>query len=132
MYVKKVKYFKDYKLKVLFSDDKTKIVDIEPIITKSKRVFKPLLDLDFFKQVSLDHPEHPLGIRWPNDADICPDVLYEMGVEVKKASSSSIISNAPKWVNSKIRKTKNKLSKAKTTLKSASTQSKKHRPMKTG
>jgi hypothetical protein len=92
MYVKKVKYFKDYKLEILFSDEKTKIVDIEPIIAKSKRIFKPLLDVDFFKQVSLDHAEHPLGIRWPNDADICPDVLYEMGVEVKKAFSLPTIS----------------------------------------
>lgn len=108
MHVKKVKYFKDYKLKILFGDDTTKIVDIEPIIAKSKRVFKPLLNIDFFKQVSLDHTEHPLGIRWPNDADICPDVLYEMGVEVKKASSASTISKATKWDNPKIRKTKNR------------------------
>lgn len=89
MYVKKVEYYKDYKLKILFSDNKTKIVDIEPIILKSKRFFKPLLNVEFFKRVSLDHVENPLGIRWPNDADICPDVLYEMGVEVKKEVKST-------------------------------------------
>lgn len=84
MFVKKVEYFEDYKLKILFSDNKTKIVDIEPIIIKSKKVFKPLKDIEFFKKVSLDNEECPLGIRWPNDADICPDVLYEIGEEVKQ------------------------------------------------
>jgi hypothetical protein len=82
MFVKKVEYFKEYKLKILFNDDKVKIVDIKPIIINSKKTFKPLMNIEYFKKVSLDNDKCPLGIRWPNDADICPDVLYEIGEEV--------------------------------------------------
>lgn len=89
MRIKKVEYVKDYKLKILFSDKKTKIVDIEPIIKKSKVLFHPLKDVEYFKKVSLDDNEYPLSICWPNGADICPDVLYEIGVEVKDKKISS-------------------------------------------
>lgn len=83
MRVKKVEYVNEYKLKLLFSDKKEKIVDIEPIINKSKGLFHPLRDIEYFKKVSLDDKEYPLSICWPNGADICPDVLYEIGKEVK-------------------------------------------------
>jgi hypothetical protein len=85
MRVKKVQYISDYKLKILFSDGKTKIVDIESIIDKSKKVFLPLKDTEYFKQVALDDPEYPLSICWPNGADICPDLLYEIGIEIRVA-----------------------------------------------
>lgn len=79
MRIKKVEYVNGYKLKILFSDKKTKIVDIEPIIKKSKGLFHPLKDIEYFKQVSLDDTQYPLSICWPNGADLCPDVLYRMG-----------------------------------------------------
>jgi Protein of unknown function (DUF2442) len=88
MRVKKVEYATEYKLKLLFSDNKLKIVDIEPIINKSKRLFHPLRDIEYFKKVSLDDDEYPLSICWPNGADICPDVLYEMGEEIKEKKQS--------------------------------------------
>jgi len=84
MRVKKVEYYKDYKLKLLFSDKKTKIVDVEPIIKKSKGLFHPLKDIEYFKRVSLDDSEYPMSICWPNGADICPDYLYELGVDVEE------------------------------------------------
>lgn len=83
MRVKKVEYIDSYRLKLLFSDNKEKIVDIEPIINKSKGLFHPLRDTEYFKKVSLDDAQYPLSICWPNGADICPDVLYEIGKEVK-------------------------------------------------
>lgn len=83
MKVKKVEYVNKYKLKLLFSDKKEKIVDIEPIINRSKGLFHPLKDLEYFKKVGLDDKEYPLSICWPNGADICPDVLYDMGEEIK-------------------------------------------------
>ncbi len=89
MRVKKVEYVKEYKLKLLFSDSKEKIADIEPIINKSKGLFHPLRDLQYFKKVSLDDKEYPLSICWPNGADICPDVLYEMGKEIKNHKSKT-------------------------------------------
>ncbi len=75
MRVKKVEYYKDYTLKLLFSDKKTKIVDIEPIIQKSKRIFLPLKNIEYFKRVTLDDSEFPVSI--------CPDYLYELGVDVE-------------------------------------------------
>lgn len=81
MRVKKVEYIDGYKLKLLFSDKKTKIVDLSSLVKKGGFYFAPLQDIEFFKQVSLDDEKHPLSIMWPNDADICPDVLYEMGKE---------------------------------------------------
>ncbi len=81
MRVKKVEYINGYKLKLLFSDKKTKIVDLSSLVKKGGFYFAPLQDIELFKQVSLDDEKHPLSIVWPNDADICPDVLYEMGKE---------------------------------------------------
>jgi len=39
MRVKKVTYICDHKLKLLFSDKKTKIVDLEEMLKKSKGIF---------------------------------------------------------------------------------------------
>lgn len=89
MRVKKVEYFSDYKLKILFSDKKTKIVDIQPIINKSKGLFHPLKDIEYFKRVSLDDSEYPMSICWPNGADICPDYLYELGEDVQEPQKTS-------------------------------------------
>lgn len=83
MRVKKVEYFEDYKLRLMFSDKKSKIVDIQPIINKSKGLFHPLKNIDYFKKVSLDDDENPISICWPNGADICPDYLYELGEDVQ-------------------------------------------------
>jgi len=84
MRVKKVEYVKEYKLMLTFSDKKIKIVDIEPIIKKSKGLFHPLKDIEYFKKVSLDDNQFPLSICWPNGADICPDVLYEIGEDAQE------------------------------------------------
>ena len=83
MRVKKVQYLDGYRLKLLFSDKKIKIVDLSNLVKKGGFYFEPLRDIEFFKQASLDDEKYPLSICWPNDADICPDVLYEMGIEVK-------------------------------------------------
>lgn len=88
MRVKKVEYVNDYKLKLLFSDKKTKIVDIAPIIKKSKGLFHPLKDIEYFKRVALDDSEYPVSICWPNGADICPDYLYELGEDVQEQRKS--------------------------------------------
>jgi hypothetical protein len=85
MRVKNVSYVCEYKLKILFSDGKTKIVDLADKIKKGAGVFLALKNLEYFKKVTLD--DCHLSICWPNGADICPDVLYQMGEDVsdKKA-----------------------------------------------
>lgn len=83
MIIKKVEYIDGYKLKLLFNNKKTKIVNLEKIVKNGKGVFLPLKNKDYFKQVSLDDPISPCSICWPNGADICPDVLYNMGKDLK-------------------------------------------------
>jgi hypothetical protein len=81
MKINKVEYIKDYKLMLIFNDKVAKVVDLETMIKSSRGIFLPLRNLDYFKQVSLDDCQ--LSICWPNGADICPDVIYKMGKEVK-------------------------------------------------
>ena len=96
MRVKEVEYIKDYQLKLTFSDKTVKIVDLEKMIKKSRGIFSPLQDLNYFKKVSLD--DCHVSICWPNGADICPDVLYAMGKEIKTQSKSktNTISQQPR------------------------------------
>ena len=89
MRVKKVKYLDGYKLQLLFSDKKIKIVDLSSLINQGGFYFDPLKDIEFFKKVALDDEKHPLSICWPNDADICPDVLYKIGKDVKTTTKKT-------------------------------------------
>lgn len=71
--VKKIEYIEGYKLRLTFGDRVVKVVDFEPYLVKG--VFLPLRDIECFKQVFIDGH----SIAWPNGADFCPDVLYEIG-----------------------------------------------------
>jgi hypothetical protein len=69
-----VRHVKDYVLELTFSDGVRAELDFGPKLATSGGVFEPLKDVEVFKQVRVDHE---LGtIVWPNDVDICPDVLY--------------------------------------------------------
>jgi|tagenome__1003787_1003787.scaffolds.fasta_scaffold17685571_1 Protein of unknown function (DUF2442) len=60
-----------YVVRLGFSDGSTREVDLETELWGP--VFKPLRDLDVFRQVAVDNE---LGtIVWPNGADMDPDVL---------------------------------------------------------
>ncbi len=54
MRVLNVEYLEDYKLKIKFSDKKTKIVDCEEKVKHAKGIFLPLKNVEYFKQVSVD------------------------------------------------------------------------------
>lgn len=83
--IKKVEYIDHYKLKLVFSNRQTKIVDLESVLKKAKNMLVPLKDIDYFKQVETDG----ITLCWPNGVDFCPDVLYEMGKNVKLAKSTA-------------------------------------------
>ena len=88
MRVKKAEYVRDYKIKIVFSDGAIKIVDFKPFLKDAKNLFIPLLDIEYFKNFSVDDTT----ISWPNEVDFCPDVLYEIGKNVqeqKKPKKSS-------------------------------------------
>lgn len=90
--IKKVEYLEGYKLKLLFDDKCVKIVNLENMIKNAKNMFVSLLDVDYFKRVICDD----ITICWPNGVDLCPDVLYKMGKDVKQLTSKRYVSRGIK------------------------------------
>jgi len=80
MRITKVEYLSDYQLKLTFGNKEVRIVDLSEKIHHAKGIFSPLKEIEYFKKVAVDDCQ--LSIFWPNGADICPDVLYEMGKPV--------------------------------------------------
>ncbi len=72
--VENVKYIKDYVLELEFTDGRRAQMDFRKKIFGRGGVFKPLEDIDFFRQVKVDSEAGT--IVWPNDVDLDPDVLY--------------------------------------------------------
>ena len=74
--VKTAKYLKDYKLLLTFDDKQKKVVDFEKALDGFKGpIFKPLKDKNYFKNFTV-----AIGtVVWPNEADVSPDYLYEVG-----------------------------------------------------
>jgi hypothetical protein len=63
-----------YKVELTFSDGVRGTVDLANRIIGRGGVFEPLENPQFFRQLQVDKE---LGtIVWPNNADICPDLLY--------------------------------------------------------
>ena len=77
------RYLQDYKLELAFSDGVKGEIDFKPKIVGRGGVFKPLEEVDFFRQVRVDSEVGT--IVWPNDVDFDPDVLYSeiTGVPIK-------------------------------------------------
>lgn len=83
--VRCVEYVNMYRLKLSFNDGKVKIVDFENRLKEAKNMFLPLRDIEYFKKVKADGTT----IIWPNGLDLCPDVLYEIGKEVKETATKT-------------------------------------------
>lgn len=75
-----VKYLEEYKLELIFDTNEVKIVDLKDrIFNKYKGVLLTLKDIDFFKKVKVDEE---LGtVCWPNEIDLAPETLYELGTQ---------------------------------------------------
>lgn len=77
-------YLGDYKVKLWFYDGTIKIVDLEARLfcDNPGTVFLPLRDKEVFATVRLDEE---LGtIVWANGADLAPEFLYELGLNIEK------------------------------------------------
>lgn len=74
--VKGVRYIRDYRLELSFTDGITRELDLKPYIAGRGGVFRPLEDPEFFQQVQVDSEAGT--IVWPNGVDSCPDVLYSL------------------------------------------------------
>ena len=66
----------NYKLRLIYSDGETSVVDFTPIIQRGG-VFAPLSDPAFFSQVSIG--ERGRYIQWPGELDFCADALWLEG-----------------------------------------------------
>ena len=77
VWVVAAKYVKDYQIWLKFNDSTEKVVDLkEKVLSEERRVFWPLRDIEYFKQVSFN--EESDTIEWPNGVDIAPETLYQM------------------------------------------------------
>ena len=72
--IREVQYISGYRLQILFDDGTQGEIDFHQRVLGRGGVFSPLEDLALFRQVSVD-PEAGT-LRWPNDVELCPDVLY--------------------------------------------------------
>jgi hypothetical protein len=71
-----VRHVGGYRLELGFTDGLRKEVDFRDRIAGRGGVFRPLADVEFFKQVRLEAEAGT--IVWPNGVDFCPDVLYSL------------------------------------------------------
>jgi hypothetical protein len=78
--IKSVEYVEGYKLRLKFSNGQTKIVNLAYLFKKNDAGYylEPLRDLEKFKEVYCDG----YTICWPNEADLCPDMLYMIGEDI--------------------------------------------------
>ena len=74
--VKAVQQVGEYRLKLSFADGTTRQLDFKDRIVGRGGIFRPLEDIEFFKQVQVDSAAGT--IVWPNGVDFCPDVLYSL------------------------------------------------------
>jgi Protein of unknown function (DUF2442). len=72
--VTKADYLDGYRVKLLFNNGETRIVDLSQHLNGA--VFAPLKDLEFFKRFTIKFNT----IEWENGADFAPEYLYEIGV----------------------------------------------------
>ena len=74
--VKAVQPQPDYTLRLTFTNGEVRLFDVKPYL--SKGIFQQLQNLEVFNSV------RPFlgSMQWPNEADLCPDTLYEKSVPV--------------------------------------------------
>jgi hypothetical protein len=70
--VVKAEYIDNYKIRLLFNDGISKVVDLENELFGT--VFEPLKDKSFFKDFKINFNT----IEWKNGADFAPEYLYEI------------------------------------------------------
>lgn len=84
-FVKDVAYVSGYKLRLTFEDESVRLVDLKKHL--DGEIFEPLKNLNYFKTVRVN-PDIDT-IVWDNGADMSPDFLYEIGVPVPDAVSTT-------------------------------------------
>ena len=70
--VVKAEYVSNYKVRLWFNNEVTKVVDLRPSL--KGRVFEPLKDIDYFKRFKVKYNT----IEWDNCADFAPEYLISL------------------------------------------------------
>jgi hypothetical protein len=72
--VKAVEPMPDYRLRLTFTNGEVRVFDMTPYLKVG--VFRELQDIKMFNSV------RPFlgSIQWRNEADLCPDTLYECSI----------------------------------------------------
>jgi hypothetical protein len=81
-FVRNARYLGGYKLLLTFEDGSARLVDLEPHL--DGEIFEPLKDLDYFRTVQVNTDIDT--IVWDNGADMSPDFLYAIGIEINEHS----------------------------------------------
>ena len=81
--VTSVRYSFDYTLKLTFSDNLQAEIDFTDWIKKYP-FFKPLENIDYFKNFSLDG----WTVVWENGADIAPETLHEIALQKQQLQAA--------------------------------------------
>jgi hypothetical protein len=76
--VKKVKPLDDFKLYIVFENGEERIFDVKPYLNKG--IFTELKSVEKFKSAYISEGT----VQWENEADFCPDTLFEDSVPYKK------------------------------------------------
>jgi hypothetical protein len=76
--VKKVKPLNDFKIFIVFENGEERIFDVKPYLDKG--IFTELKDLKKFNSARVAEGT----VTWENEADFCPDTLFEDSVPYKK------------------------------------------------
>lgn len=70
--VVKAEYVSNYKVRLWFNNEVTKVVDLRSSL--KGRVFEPLNDIDYFKRFKVKYNT----IEWDNGADFAPEYLISL------------------------------------------------------
>ncbi len=76
--VKKVEPLDDFTILITFENGEERSFDVKPYLNKG--IFTELKNLNSFKSVHVAEGT----VRWENEADFCPDTLFEDSVPYKK------------------------------------------------
>ncbi len=73
--VKNARYHSQYKIYLIFNDNKEGIVDLKTTILKDPRpIFNELTNIEKFRKFKVEADT----IVWENGLDLAPEFLYEM------------------------------------------------------
>jgi hypothetical protein len=72
-----VKPLPNYRLLLTFDTKEEKIFDVAPLLNKG--IFRELRNIALFNTVRVSFD----SIIWANEADICPDKLYQNSISIR-------------------------------------------------